>query len=193
MKKISNPLTIIGIFAGIAEVAGTVVLPFVSDKMQTIFIWYVMLFPVILVIAFFLTLNFNSTVLYSPSDFTDERNYMESMRTLKRIKSTVESASESGKNDQEIIHQVYNEVKDQLDVIEINSVMNRNKLNSVVQLLTEYKDGLSTNKIASILGLSLASTSQIIKQLIEKGLVSGEKGPLVTITYKLSGNKGKYL
>ena len=33
-KKISNPLTIIGLFAGIPEVAGTVVLPFVSDSLQ---------------------------------------------------------------------------------------------------------------------------------------------------------------
>ena len=42
MKKISNPLTIIGLFAGIAEVAGTVVLPFVSLELQKFFIWYVM-------------------------------------------------------------------------------------------------------------------------------------------------------
>lgn len=77
MKKISNPLTIIGLFAGIAEVAGTVVLPFVSLELQKFFIWYVMGFPILLVVLFFITLNKNPKVLYAPSDFTDEKNFME--------------------------------------------------------------------------------------------------------------------
>lgn len=76
VKKIKNPLTIIGLFAGIAEIAGTTVLPLVSDTVQSIFIWYVMGFPVLLVVLFFLTLNFNPKVLYSPSDFADEKNFM---------------------------------------------------------------------------------------------------------------------
>lgn len=76
MKKISNPLTIIGIFAGIAEVAGTAVLPLVSEALQKVFIWYVMGFPVLLVLLFFVTLNRNPKVLYAPSDFTDEKNFM---------------------------------------------------------------------------------------------------------------------
>ncbi|MCB6415113.1 FHA domain-containing protein [Faecalimonas umbilicata] len=76
MKKIQNPLTIIGIFAGIAEVAGTTVLPFVDTELQKIFICYVMGFPLLLVILFFLTLNKNPKVLYAPSDFADEKNFM---------------------------------------------------------------------------------------------------------------------
>lgn len=76
MKKIKNPLTIIGLFAGIAEIAGTTVLPLVSENVQSIFIWYVMGFPVLLVVLFFITLNFNPKVLYSPSDFADEKNFM---------------------------------------------------------------------------------------------------------------------
>lgn len=76
MKRIKNPLTIIGLFAGIAEVAGTVVLPFISRELQVIFIWYVMLFPIFLVILFFINLNKNPKVLYAPSDFDDEANFM---------------------------------------------------------------------------------------------------------------------
>lgn len=79
MKKISNPLTIIGIFAGTAEVAGTVVLPFVSDKLEPTFIWYVMLFPIFLVSLFFFTLIKHNTVLYSPSDYKDEKHFMDLM------------------------------------------------------------------------------------------------------------------
>lgn len=77
MKRIKNPLTIIGLFAGIAEVAGTAVLPLVLAELQKFFIWYVMGFPVLLVVLFFFTLNKNPKVLYAPSDFVDEKNFME--------------------------------------------------------------------------------------------------------------------
>lgn len=77
MKRIKNPLTIIGLFAGIAEVAGTAILPLVSIELQKFFIWYVMGFPVLLVVLFFFTLNKNPKVLYAPSDFVDEKNFME--------------------------------------------------------------------------------------------------------------------
>jgi hypothetical protein len=73
---IKNPLTIIAIFAGIAEVSGTIVLPFVAVQNQQLFIWFLILFPSILVIAFFTTLNFNNKVLYAPSDYKDEGNYL---------------------------------------------------------------------------------------------------------------------
>lgn len=76
MKRIKNPLTIIGLFAGIAEVAGTAVLPLVSLELQKFFVWYVMGFPVLLVVLFFITLNKNPKVLYAPSDFVDEKNFM---------------------------------------------------------------------------------------------------------------------
>jgi len=73
---IKNPLTIIAIFAGIAEVSGTVVLPFISEENQELFIYFLICFPSILVLLFFVTLNFNNKVLYAPSDFKDETNYI---------------------------------------------------------------------------------------------------------------------
>jgi hypothetical protein len=38
--SVKNPLTIIEIFAGIAEVSGTTVLPFISPENQGIFIYF---------------------------------------------------------------------------------------------------------------------------------------------------------
>ena len=73
---IKNPLTIIAIFAGIAEVSGTIVLPFILTDNQELFIWFLISFPSILILLFFITLNFNSNVLYAPSDFEDETNYI---------------------------------------------------------------------------------------------------------------------
>lgn len=73
---IKNPLTIIAIFAGIAEVSGTIVLPFIAQANQPIFIYFLISFPSVLVFLFFVTLNFNNKVLYAPSDYQDESNYI---------------------------------------------------------------------------------------------------------------------
>lgn len=95
MNKIQNPLTIIGLFAGIAEVAGTVVLPLVHESLQSVFVWYVMGFPIVLIILFFVTLNKNPKVLYAPSDFTDEENFMELLtKADSAIKETISNNPE---------------------------------------------------------------------------------------------------
>lgn len=80
LVTVKNPLTVIGMFAGLAEIAGTAVLPFIAEANQNIYIWFLMLFPVFLVMLFFATLNFNPKVLYAPSDFADEKNYMDLFR-----------------------------------------------------------------------------------------------------------------
>ncbi|MGV0878692.1 hypothetical protein V6767_16260 [Martelella sp. FLE1502] len=74
-NSIRNPLTIIAIFAGIAEISGTGVLPFISQDNQRLYIWFLIFFPSMLVFLFFATLNFNRSVLYAPSDWQDETNF----------------------------------------------------------------------------------------------------------------------
>src|SRR2546422_9135520 len=76
IRAVSNPLTVIAIFAALAEVASTVAVAAVDPTVQRVFIWFVMGFPVLLVGLFFLTLNFNPRVLYAPSDFRDEANFL---------------------------------------------------------------------------------------------------------------------
>lgn len=105
---VRNPLTVIGIFAGLAEVAGTVVLPFVAEANQITYIWFLMIFPILLVFLFFLTLNFNPKVLYAPSDFRDESNYMEIFRPsstterLAKLEQEVQDSSDESVAEQAI-------------------------------------------------------------------------------------------
>jgi hypothetical protein len=72
---IKNPLTVISIFAGLTEVFGTVVLPFLNQSYQGIYIWFLMIFPTALVLLFFCTLHFNPKVLYAPSDYRNDESY----------------------------------------------------------------------------------------------------------------------
>ncbi|WP_176506031.1 MULTISPECIES: hypothetical protein [Pseudomonas] len=60
------PLTIIAIFAGIIEASALATLPFLSDKSQTYYTWFLVGFPFFLTALFFLTLNFNSKSFYKP-------------------------------------------------------------------------------------------------------------------------------
>ncbi|MCL2461875.1 MAG: hypothetical protein FWF44_04355 [Defluviitaleaceae bacterium] len=80
--KVTNPLTIIGIFCGIAEVAGTTVLAFLPQELQSVFIWFVMLFPALILLLFFGTLFFKPTVLYSPSDYRSDDSFVQLMTKL---------------------------------------------------------------------------------------------------------------
>ncbi|WP_223511483.1 hypothetical protein [Pseudomonas sp. GL-B-19] len=74
---IKNPLTVIAMFAGIAEVSGTVVLPFLDVSIQGRYVWFLMSFPCFLVALFFLMLWKKHHVLYAPSDFKEDKSFMD--------------------------------------------------------------------------------------------------------------------
>lgn len=88
MKEIGlvkNPLTIIAIFAGLVEVSATTVLPFIDKTLQSTFIWFLMVFPTLLITYFFGTLLLKPKALYAPSDFRDDDAFvkMHEPQTLK--------------------------------------------------------------------------------------------------------------
>jgi len=68
-KKITNPITVIAIFATLSETSAAVSLPFLDNKEREIYIWFLIIFPFYLLLLFFATLNFNYRSLYAPSDF----------------------------------------------------------------------------------------------------------------------------
>ena len=78
-KKISNPLTVIAIFAGLAQTSGTGVLVLLDGPIQKIFIWFVMFFPITLVILFFYILYKYPKNLYSPSDYSNEELFFKAV------------------------------------------------------------------------------------------------------------------
>jgi hypothetical protein len=77
LKHIKNPLTLISIFAGAAELGGAAVLPFITEQNQELYIKFLIVFPIYTVTLFFATLNFNHRTLYAPSDYKDEKNFVD--------------------------------------------------------------------------------------------------------------------
>ena len=82
-RHVRNPLTLIGIFAGLAEVAAMAVLPALEGFVQKVFVWYVMFFPILLVGAFYYILYRRPQVFYAPRDWREERHYMESLESFR--------------------------------------------------------------------------------------------------------------
>mgnify|MGYP000852281954 CR=1 FL=1 len=82
--KLQNPLGIIALFASLAEVSGTIVLKFLPERIQSIFIWFVILFPVLIVLLFFYILYKKVQPAGSVSHtlveyYRNEQNFMTSM------------------------------------------------------------------------------------------------------------------
>ena len=88
--KVSNPLTIIAIFAGTAEAFATGALISLPLEIQSIFVYFVMLFPLSIVLIFFGILIFKHHVLYAPSDFADQDHFLQ----INQIKNAVVDATE---------------------------------------------------------------------------------------------------
>jgi len=168
LKKISNPLTVIGLFAGIAEVAGTIVLPFVSESLQMVFIFYVMFFPVLLVIAFFITLNKNPNVLYAPSDFREEANFMALMQ---QANIQVQKANEK-------IQEVDEKVQ------EAKTSVNSNNNLDVSEDIAEIKSILaSTSNVLNVQGNSQRTTRQAMYVDFDDIDLDREEHKIFKITY----------
>jgi DNA-binding transcriptional ArsR family regulator len=90
IRAVNNPLTVIAIFAALAEVAGTVALGLIDKELQKTFVWFVMAFPFALVLLFYMTLNFNPKVLYAPSDYQNEENFINILIGKKELLVTIE-------------------------------------------------------------------------------------------------------
>jgi hypothetical protein len=96
ISAIRNPLTVIAIFAGIAEVSGSVVLPFVHQEHQGLYVQFLIWFPTYLVTLFFLVLLFKHKVFYAPSDFRDDKSFMDLVQPssaadrIKRINAEIQ-------------------------------------------------------------------------------------------------------
>lgn len=166
---IKNPLTIIAIFAGLAEISGTIVLPFIDKANQGIFIWFLIIFPALIVILFFLTLNFNHRVLYAPSDFRNEDNFLAQFQKsdpkarVERIKEEIEESMVMG------------------DRYEVSTQLSSSKSDQE----TEHTQPIKTNQARNLQATYFLSEELIIKKLsIELGIDFQRE-----VTYKRGNEK----
>ncbi len=97
--KVSNPLTIVAIFAGVAEAFATGALVLLPLEIQKNFVYFVMFFPLLIVVTFFGILVKKPQVLYAPSDYSDEKNFIVANGIEKVLSAKTEEVVESIKRD----------------------------------------------------------------------------------------------
>ncbi|MDF9774912.1 hypothetical protein [Pseudomonas baetica] len=106
-KQITNPMTIIALFAALSETSAAVSLPFLDQEERELYVWFLISFPFYLLLLFFATLNFNYKSLYAPSDFEKGKHFMKVMddagRSEKKAsgKPPGNSVLETSKNDRQ--------------------------------------------------------------------------------------------
>lgn len=171
--RINNPLAAIATFAGISEVFAVVVLLQLPEPLQHIFVWFVMGFPVLLVVSFFGVLIFKPTVFYAPDDYQEAEHYL----IANNIKKTIEK--EFDKTSEEISKS--NNGENALDLKLFKNRLVRSVLSNihdeserrVLKFLTRLGCAHTTKAISMANNLSKEDATNILEALEAKGLVEG--------------------
>ncbi|KGJ90910.1 helix-turn-helix transcriptional regulator [Colwellia psychrerythraea] len=167
--KVSNPLTIISIFAGLAEVMATAALINLPAEMQSIFIYFVMGFPTLIVLLFFIILVFKNKSLYAPSDFANQEHYME-LNDLKRsiqyeLSSAIETLDSSSTDE-----------KQKLKIF-VDKTLNDSFKSSRREQVLKHLEGTSstTKELCNATDIHPSYGSLILNNLEDEGVVKKEK------------------
>lgn len=188
INHVSNPLTVIAIFAGLAEVAGSIALVAVDPSIQSTFVWFVMLFPVGLVLFFFATLNFNPRVLYAPSDFKDEENFLAALAGKQKVQKQFDEVfNQLEKSQRQLIESTLAELGKDLNPASQEELKNtiEAQLNKIREKLDQTKVSADEYVVSSVFPQSHLQ-SQIITYLevCDEGVNANEISSELGMGYK---------
>lgn len=169
---VRNPLTVIAMFAGLAEVTAAIALPQLAEGVQKTFVWFVMGFPTLLVVLFFFVLWRKHHVLYAPSDFTDESNFMRHWVP----------APENGEESDEAVEysgEVDNETGSVSEDTQKDKPADRNFRGFLERAATAEK--LVVSELSRKLGLSFATEVSLGREIGTRydAVASGPSGPVI--------------
>lgn len=74
-----NPLAVISLFISIVEAAFVYPVTHLQGANQTVFVFFMVGFPTLFLILFFLTVWFRPGHLFGPKDYLNEQHYLESI------------------------------------------------------------------------------------------------------------------
>lgn len=171
--KVSNPLTIIAIFAGVAETLATVALVQLPPQIQSIFVYFVMVFPATIVLLFFFVLYFKNTVLYAPSDFDDQSHYLEANNLKEKVNNKLELIfKDINERGSKLSKEELNRAKSSLAKTITKETMPPSML-TILNHLT--KKPLNLEDLSIILGVTRERVRQLLIHLEQNGLVEQVK------------------
>ena len=162
----NSPLKIIALFCGLTEVAMATVLLNLDGDLQIYFMWFVMIFQMILLVFFFLTWNFNPKVLYSPSDFKNDKSYLDYMEIAYNLQNKLEAKIVAGDKTftaEEIIEMLNEPPNDALEQFHF--------LTSILYTIDSKPEGVRLTEISNSCGESQQKTSKILTDYMAQAMV----------------------
>ncbi|AXR06082.1 FaeA/PapI family transcriptional regulator [Salinimonas sediminis] len=171
--KVSNPLTIIAIFSGVAETLATVALVQLPLEIQEVFVYFVMAFPAGIVLLFFFVLYFKNNVLYAPSDYDDQSHYLEANNLKEKVTDQLEAVfNEINRQGARLTEEEVNKAKRTISkTIAKETISERQK-----EVLSFLKDNPSRLRdVSENFGLSMNTAKHYLMQLEQRGLVEKQQ------------------
>ncbi|NMP30030.1 winged helix-turn-helix transcriptional regulator [Thalassotalea sp. M1531] len=171
--KVSNPLTIIAIFAGLAEALATVALIQLPESIQSIFVYFVMAFPTGIVLLFFAVLYFKNTVLYAPGDYANQDHYLEANQVKETLSQKFDAIfSEINKSGERLTKEEIDNAKNSLNN-SIDESTNNSRKEQILGFLSERS--ATATEISQNLGIHPNYTRRILQSLLDNELVTKKK------------------
>lgn len=92
MGLVKNPLGVIGLFLVLVEAIASFVIikTSLNDTLNFILVFFIVLFPIIVLRVFYLLVTKHHTKLYSPSDFKDETNFVKAYNSMTKSEELVQ-------------------------------------------------------------------------------------------------------
>jgi len=196
-KHINNPITLIAVFAGIIEVVGAIGLKLVASDLHVYFMIFLIGFPSMLVILFFITLWFKPEVLYSPRDFKNDDNFLKVIGIkirdndfhLKRIESLKEELRNEFNNE---IEKIKNNPEGYEDIIyraveesvEKSTNLVKDEFTSIIiraiKEINRVLDYASIQTVSELLDIDIESILPTIMKLRELGVIDWVGSPFIS-------------
>lgn len=185
-QRITNPMTIIAIFATLSETSAAVTLPFLDNSEREIYIWFLISFPFYLLFLFFATLNFNYRSLYAPADFDKGKHFLKAMdNECPKSRSAKTPAALDLQIPRPMEHYVRlpKRLKD-LYIVDVRGVSKKTEMNASVEN-TQDAQGKAARAIVFI---TCADSELLLRASALDSLKHTKKRSLFCVSYNLSSN-----
>lgn len=171
VKKVTNPLTIIAIFASLCEVASTLVLIYLPKPMQKIYIWFCIGFPSALLLFFFLTLWIKNILLYAPTDYRNDDSFFLANKISEIKKQETERILEdkSSQDNKENQEKIKKETNNKIDYILAMNLAPYEK--EVFDIIRNSKSISSNDLTGKVSFKSAVILTKALNSLKAKGLI----------------------
>ncbi|MHA3736796.1 hypothetical protein ACXR0M_14130 [Pseudomonas sp. Eth.TT006] len=171
-NKITNPMTVIAIFAFISESSAALSLPFLDNDEREIYIWFLISFPFYLLLLFFMTLNFNYRSLYAPSDFDKDDSFLKIVDELNRTGDSVYPSAAETPNTSWIEHTIQLPKRfGTLCAIDVRPMINAQAFSK----LAEHLPRLGKHSVRPIVFLTDPASEILLRQMMRSFFKQSKK------------------